>query len=53
MFAMNYSSNPVTASNYDGLPLGTPVRIWVVGAAPNPVDNNGIIDPLDNFSITI
>jgi len=39
------------ATNYQGLPAGTPIRTWIIGSAPSPVDNNGILDPLDNISI--
>lgn len=38
--------------NYSGLPIGTPIRDWQIGFPPLPVNNNGIIDPLDNFNVT-
>lgn len=49
-FSKNYAyRNGV--SNYVGLPPGTPVRTWAVGAPPALVDNNGILDPIDNIDI--
>jgi hypothetical protein len=34
------------------LPTGTPIRNWTLTTPPDPVDNNGILDPqLDNISI--
>ena len=51
-YAKNYAYNPDALANYIGLPAFTPVRTWQIGFPPAPVDNNGILDPLDNISVT-
>ncbi|MCE5295449.1 MAG: hypothetical protein LLF94_12680, partial [Chlamydiales bacterium] len=51
-YAKNYAYNPDALGNYTGLPASTPVRTWQIGFPPAPVDNNGILDPLDNISVT-
>lgn len=51
-YAKNYAYNPDALGNYTGLPAFTPIRTWQIGSAPAAVDNNGILDPLDNFSVT-
>lgn len=44
-------SNGAPGNNYVGVPAGTPIRIWTLPGPPDPVDNNGILDPLDNMDI--
>ncbi len=51
-YAKNYAYNPDALDNYTGLPAFTPIRTWQVGNPPAAVDNNGILDPLDNISVT-
>jgi hypothetical protein len=50
-----YSQNKVSGANVltniSGVPAGTPIRTWTIGAPPAPTDNNGIVDPLDNINI--
>jgi hypothetical protein len=51
-YSSNYAERNGGAGNY-ALPAGAPVRLWVLGTPPSPVDNNGILDPqLDNMSLT-
>lgn len=38
--------------NFIGVPAGTPIREWALPGPPASVDNFGILDPLDNISIT-
>jgi parallel beta-helix repeat protein len=38
--------------NYIGVPAGTPIRDWALPGPPSAVDNFGILDPLDNISIS-
>lgn len=51
-YAKNYAYNPDAVGNYAGLPPFTPIRTWQIGSAPAAVDNNGILDPLDNISVS-
>jgi parallel beta-helix repeat protein len=50
----NYArtNGPDIFYNYIGVPAGTPIRDWALPGAPSPVDNFGILDPLDNISIS-
>ena len=46
------SNGPAGNNNYFGLPLGTPIRVWILPGAPAPLDSNGILDPqLDNMDV--
>lgn len=45
------SNGPAGAVNYSGLPAGTPIRLWLLPAAPNATDSNGILDPIDNMDV--
>ena len=48
----NYAYNP-GATNFVGLPAGTPIRTWSIGLPPTPLNNNGVAsEKLDNISIT-
>lgn len=50
-YAKNYAYNVDATANYIGLPAGTPIRSWQIGTPPAPVDNNGILDPIDNLDV--
>jgi len=48
--ARSNGPTPLT-TNYIGLPPGTPIRNWTIGAPPAAVDTNGVLDTqLDNIS---
>ena len=51
VYIANNAYNNTTA-NFSGLPGGTPIRTWTIGAAPAATNNNGILDKMDNIDIS-
>lgn len=53
VYKLNEAANN-NGVNYDAgvVASGAPIRTWALPARPATTDNNGIIDPLDNISIT-